>query len=257
MNPFLSGEKQAAIDFVNFIQMQPAAFRQSVHIGVVSWSGNNNRIAATTKPLTSDLNAVKTYINSITYQNTADLYTCIECAVNQAASLLTASPNRKVVILMSDGVANRVAANCTGTTESTCRNPNDCTNTTPAGPHCVSADTAAIAAAATQKSTGIIFHVVGYGSVSNQTILENNLRAIASGDSNYHYGGDVSNWSAVFQSIVPQICGPGGTPTPTPTPPPLAGCNGACLVSANCSNGLTCSWFQCRNSACPNATHCI
>jgi len=211
----LQWEKQAAVAFLNFIKSQSIMLQQSVRIGVVSWAGNMYRVSSL--PLTNNWDTVINFINLMTYQST-DAYTCIECAINKSTGLLT-STNRKVIILMSDGVGNRITASCTSA-NSSCSDP-----TPPAcdngayGPHCPQADLAAISAALTQKGNGITFHVVGYGSRTNPvTILENNLRAIASGDSSYHYGGDdAANWSNIFQSIVPQICG-GTTPILTPSP---------------------------------------
>lgn len=206
--------KKAATAFVNTIAAQPANVKANVRIGVVDWAGNNYRVKSL--PLTSNFTSVNTYISGVKFLGqTVDALTCIECGIKTSASLLTDTTRRRVVILMSDGIANRITTSCKTTLQTSCTGPTPpaCTSVWPINTHCLKADVDAITAATVAKSSGIAFHVVGYGSnVTPVNILEGNLNAISSGPSYYHYGGVETNWETIFKSIAPQICSDVKTP---------------------------------------------
>jgi hypothetical protein len=211
----LEWEKDAAILLIQAFQNQTPALQQVVRVGVVSWAGNNNLVS--TMALTNNWNNLITYIQGITYQ-TNDQYTCLECGITDAGSLLTDPSRQRAIIFLSDGIGNRIISSCTNTNQNSCTNPTPptCDNNAAYGLHCPLADTAGINAAASQKSLGVQMFVVGYGSRINPiSIMENNLNDISSGAGYYQYGGDESSWGQLFLNIADALCFP---PTITPFP---------------------------------------
>jgi|SRR3989339_113335 len=216
-----TAEKNAALAFISLIESQSTASRNNVRIGVVAWAGNNYRV--TTLPLTNSLTGLTTirnFISNVSYTS-SDQYTCLECSVARSADLLSGSLNRKYVIMMSDGIGNRNISSCTSyNAGNNCTNPTPptCTSNSYLQLHCPLADTTAINVADAKKTSGVFYHVIGYGkNVSPVTILENNLKSICGdniGSNNpdddefYHYAGDNTlDWAQIFASIAPQICG--------------------------------------------------
>lgn len=204
----LDWEKNAAKTFVEVIQKQPQSAQKNIRVGVVEWAGDNNKVR--TLPLTNNLENVKKFINSVSYRKD-DVYTCMECGISSATNLLLQSKNRKYIIMMSDGIGNRIITSCDS--RGTCKNPTppQCTNDKYLSVHCAKADQDAIKMAEIVKNENISLFVVGYGTKSPRRILEDNLKSIAGAKNPenieyYRYGGDETNWDITFANIAPQIC---------------------------------------------------
>ncbi len=223
----LQGEITASLAFIDAIKSQSEEVRNNIRVGVVVWAGNNNKVS--TLPLTNNFDSVRNYIESTVKYDNSDYYTCIDCAVNRSADLFTNASNKRFVILMSDGIGNRVIESCSANGNCTFPTPPPCTNDANLAVHCAAADTKAIESATARKATGITYHTVGYGRNTQPVrILEDNLRAISgnassgSSTSFYHYAGDNTlDWSSIFVGILPTICNV-TVPTPTPTVRPTA-----------------------------------
>lgn len=218
----LNYEKNAAKAFVDIFNAQGDVFKQNVRIGAVSWDGNWNKVTSIAP--TNNYSSVKTFINNIK-NISGDVHTCIECGVKKAADLLTNASRRRIVVIMSDGIGNRIVTSCNSNGVCTDPKPPTCNPQFSAtvALHCPKADATAIETASKYKASGISYYVVGYGSrTSPLSILESTLRGI--GGSNYIYGGTQTNWAKVFAEIAGQICSdlrPTATPTKKPTRPPV------------------------------------
>ena len=202
----LAYEKNAAKAFVDVMNRQSSTFKQHVRLGAVSWAGRWTNVKTIWPTYT--YSSVTSFINNISTVST-DVMTCIECAINKASQIMTDSTRKRYVVLMSDGIANRIVSSysCGGTT-GFCGNPTPpaCVTrfSSTVGLHCPKADSAAIAAATNYKGKGVVFHAVGYGSKTTPSILESTLKGIAG--TNYIYGGSSTNWDNVFRQIAVKIC---------------------------------------------------
>jgi hypothetical protein len=140
--------------------------------------------------LTSNYDAIISAIDSIKYNKSG---TCIQCGILIGSRQLTDTSARRVVILLSDGMANHT---WTGTTD----HINGVTNTQ-----------AAINAANSGRAQGIEYKVVGYGSEPNNVDQET-LRQIAgcspdlsSPCANYQYEPTAIGWNDAFQNFAQDI----------------------------------------------------
>ncbi len=210
-----------------FVQALINSGTTSVRVGVSSFgSQGNDGTGAQDSTYNSTLNIalssnfaqVMTAIDGISYVHSG---TCIECGIRIANSQLTSTTNKRVEILLSDGMANH--------TWDGIRN------------------TGATAAAITQsnngRAAGLEYRVLGYG-IAGQ-INETTLKSIAGSAANYQYKPNVADWSAAFLKILADICSspvststatpvsslrpsatptvrPSSTPTPKPTATPAA-----------------------------------
>jgi hypothetical protein len=235
----LKWELEAASAFVDLIATPSPSLLNNVRIGVVDWAALNTNVHS--YALSNNWTGIKNYINKITFSS-SDADTCIMCGVQKANSLLTSSTaNRKIVILMSDGIANQtVLSSGNNTSQYNCIYPQPticgrqkigqltkrvCGDTSPngcctiddcLGDHCPDADTGVINLANSNKPN-IEYYVIGYGSIPDSTsvppitnatksILETNLKQIASGADHYFYGGKPDNWDNIYAKIAPLIC---------------------------------------------------
>lgn len=192
----LEWAKDAARDLVNAVINSGS---KTVRVGVTTFGAQGNDGTGTLDasynttldvPLTMDLNSVISAINNISYKKNG---TCIECGLRIGNSQLASSTNKRVEILLSDGIANH----------------------TWNGVRTTAATAAAINAANAGRSAGIDYRVLGYGQGTN--INETTLVAIAGSTANYKYKPNASDWSAAFLEILNDIC---KTPTPSPVPSP-------------------------------------
>jgi hypothetical protein len=140
--------------------------------------------------LTNNYDSLLSVIDSMKYIKSG---TCIQCGILIGNRQLTDTSARRVVILLSDGMANHT---WTGTTA----HINGVTNTQ-----------AAINAANAGRAAGIEYKVVGYGSEPNNVDQET-LRQIAgcspnlgSSCPNYQYEPDAINWPDAFQNFAQDI----------------------------------------------------
>lgn len=195
-----------------FVQSLINSGSKSVRVSVSSFGSQGNdgtgTLAASYNStldaaLTNNLPSVLTAINNIKYINSG---TCIECGLRIGNSQLTSTTNRKIEILLSDGMANHLWNGGTGGSK-----------------------TAAIAAANAGRASGIEYRALGYGVVATGDIDEATLISIAGLASNYQYKPNVADWSAAFNTILADICTSTAIPTSTaisatksPSPKPTA-----------------------------------
>ncbi|MFA6016478.1 MAG: vWA domain-containing protein [Patescibacteria group bacterium] len=125
--------------------------------------------------------------------------TCIQCGLHIANRELTSTTNRKVVILLSDGMANRIW-----------------TGVKPGDPDQRISKDAAIAQATQGRANGIEYKVIGYGEGTGALtgISEDTLKRIACADpndaacvaNNYAHRPNALDWSNAFLAILRQLC---------------------------------------------------
>lgn len=191
----------------NLVQTVINSGSKTVRIGVTSFGAQANDgtgildpiyNSTLEVPLSLDLQDVASKIDNITYKKNG---TCIECGLKISNSQLSNSRNRRIVILLSDGIANH----------------------TWSGVRTSAASDAAINAANAGRKLGIEYRVLGYGQGSN--INESTLISIAGSSSNYQYKPNASDWSSAFLNILKDICKVIPSPTPkstiAPTPRPI------------------------------------
>jgi hypothetical protein len=140
--------------------------------------------------LTNNYDSLLSVIDGIKYIKSG---TCIQCGILMGNRQLTDTNARRVVILLSDGMANHT---WTGTTA----HINGVTNTQ-----------AAINAANAGRAAGIEYKVIGYGSEPNNVDQET-LRQIAgcspdlsSACANYQYEPNAINWNDAFQNVAQDL----------------------------------------------------
>jgi hypothetical protein len=140
--------------------------------------------------VTNNYDSLLSAIDSMKYIKSG---TCIQCGILIGNRQLTDTNARRVVILLSDGMANHT---WTGTTD----HVNGVTNTQ-----------AAINAANAGRAQGIEYKVVGYGSEPNNVDQET-LRQIAgcspdlsSACANYQYEPNAINWNDAFQNVAQDL----------------------------------------------------
>jgi Mg-chelatase subunit ChlD len=115
-------------------------------IGLVSYEN----VATIDAPLTNNYSTVKSKIDTLTAIGS----TCTECGIKKANEALTpGSPQKKVVILLTDGKANFVEGN-----------PNQV--------DVALAEQRALAAAAAGHSAGIVYYTIGLGQEINAPFLQ-------------------------------------------------------------------------------------
>lgn len=101
----ITAAKTAASSFVDILSQNPRN-----KVALVTFS----TVGTTDVPFTSNFASVKTKISSITPNGS----TCLECAIKQAAAQMQAQSqdgNKKVVVVLTDGIANSIAQNFAGT----------------------------------------------------------------------------------------------------------------------------------------------
>lgn len=196
----LAWAKEAASQFVDKVM---SGTNNTVKVGVSSFGAQGNdgtgKLSSTNNStlhiaLSSNITAVKQAINSIVFKESG---TCIECGLRIANTEIASSTKRKIVILLSDGMANHVWDGTTSNSKAK-----------------------AIAAANTGRSGGVTYYVLGYGKSGD--IDEATLKSIAGSTSNYQYKPNVTDWASAFLTIIDQICLATPTPTATPTDTPTA-----------------------------------
>ena len=192
----LDWAKDAAKGFVQAIQNTNTT---SVKVAVSSFGAQGNDGTGTldatynstlNSPLTNNFTGVIGSISNIAYTKPG---TCVECGLRIGNNQLTNNANKRVVVLLSDGMANH---SWNGST-----NTDDITN--------------AINEANRGRSNGIEYRSVGYGSLTAGQINENTLLQIAGEPRFYQYKPNVSDWSGAFLRILGDLC----DTNPTPPPP--------------------------------------
>lgn len=190
--------KEAAVTFVNAIINTNTT---SVKVSVDSFGAQGNE----NDPILGNLTLSSTYRSTLDASLTNDLIgivipainsvihiedgTCIQCGINIANKQLTSSANRKVVILMSDGLANHIW--------------------TGKEPGSTISKQVSIDQASEGRSKGIEYRVIGYrGKTSG--IDEITLKKIACADpnncTNYIYKPNAVDWSNAFLTILNELC---------------------------------------------------
>ena len=193
----LAWAKEAAIGFVKTLQ---ASQTSSVRLGVASFGAQGNDGNGTLSSaynstlnsvLTSDFsNLINNVLPKVAYVQSG---TCIECGLRIARSQLQQNTRKKVVILFSDGKANRIW-----------------NGSAPGG---TTSRQTAINEANKGRTQGIEYYVLGYGTGTN--IDETTLKAIAGPSANYQYKPDVTTWSQAMLNVLTRICNTGSGPTAT------------------------------------------
>ncbi len=194
----LEWAKEAAKGFVNAIYNTGTG---SVNVSVASFGAQGNdgtgTIADTTFNSTLNLALTNTSagyavimdaLNGVNYNKWG---TCIECGLRLGNSQLTNANNRKVGVLISDGMANRTWNGGT-----------------------VNGRQAAIAMANTGRASGIEYRTIGYGSKTAGQIDESTLINVAGSVLNYQYRPNVTDWSSSFLTVLKDLCA--GVPTSNP-----------------------------------------
>ena len=135
--------------------------------------------------LTGNLVAVA---NAVASMNETGGYTCIQCGLHVANRQFGTEANdrMKVVILLSDGIANRVWPGS---------DPGSA----------VSKQKAIEQANLGRDSLGIEYRVVGFGEGNEYD--PNTLQAIAGSADNYQYMTDPTQWTNAFLTVLEDICG--------------------------------------------------
>jgi Mg-chelatase subunit ChlD len=140
----IAAAKSAATNFINIL-----AAETKNTLGFVSFETT----ATLNNTLTTDYNAVKTQINNIS----ANGDTCIQCAIlkaNQEIASHGRSNAKKVVVLLTDGIANRIEGGSGKVSQTT-------------------AEQKAIEAAQAGKTAnGTVFFTIGLGNDINSTFLK-------------------------------------------------------------------------------------
>lgn len=194
----LEWAKEAAKGFVNAIYNTGTG---SVNVSVASFGAQGNdgtgTIADTTFNSTLNLALTNTSagyavimdaLNGVNYNKWG---TCIECGLRLGNGQLTNANNRKVGVLISDGMANRTWNGGT-----------------------VNGRQAAIAMANTGRASGIEYRTIGYGSKTAGQIDESTLINVAGSVLNYQYRPNVTDWSTSFLTVLKDLCA--GVPTSNP-----------------------------------------
>lgn len=203
MNDIVDGKaklewaKDAAKGLVNALINVNAT---KVKVGVVSFGSQGND---GTGSLTPDFNSSidSPLSNSFLSANTAigniinkKWGTCIECGLKLANSQLTSPINKKVAVLISDGMANH---NWNGSTTNAIGN--------------------AISMANTGKASGIEYRTIGYGLKETGQIDESTLINVASNPMYYQYRPNVTDWASSFIGILKDLCLGTSAPSPVAT----------------------------------------
>ncbi len=129
-------------------------------------------------PLTNNYTNVISAINNVKYITSG---TCIQCGLRLSNQQISQSTNKKIAILISDGLANR---NWDGSKSNASSN--------------------AIKEANIGRSNGVTYYVIGYG--SGTSINESTLKSIAGVTSNYQYKPNSTDWSEAFLKIITTAC---------------------------------------------------
>lgn len=194
--------KEAAVTFVNAIINTSTT---SVKVSVDSFGAQGNE----NDPILGNLTLGSTYRSTLDASLSNDLTgiiipainsvvhiedgTCIQCGINIANKQLTSSVNRKVVILMSDGLANHIW--------------------TGKEPGSTISKQVSVDQASEGRANGIEYRVIGYrGKTSG--IDETTLKKIACADpndsvcvnNNYTYKPNAVDWSNAFLNILNSLC---------------------------------------------------
>ncbi len=205
----LEWAKVAATKFVDEFSRTGAASRGIVRIGVTTFMGSLSGTTSTSYTPTTNFAQVKTWINSIPASSTG---TCISCGISAAESSISKAgtnggkTTRKVVVLLSDGRANRMITNAD-------LNNDGSINSTDAGYEAINL------ANTSRLSSNYLYYVVGFGSSGSpvrEWVLKGDHNATSSypdtGISNepastyYRYDQDAFDWSTLFDKTQDNIC---------------------------------------------------
>lgn len=181
-----------------FLQSLKNTGTKTVSVSISSFGAQGNDNTGSLKPWAdwnSTLNIALTNIgtdanyllvkNALAGVNYKQWGTCIECGIRIENGQLTNTTNRRVEILLSDGMANH---NWDGSTSNS--------------------EAKAIAAANAGRTNGIEFRVIGYGKrgMADPEIDETTLLAIAGSAANYQYKPNATDWSNAFITILNDLC---------------------------------------------------
>ena len=140
--------------------------------------------------LTSDFNSAKTAIDSINIEASSTQYTNIYEALHSAWQELGSAgvddESSKIVVLLTDGVAN---------------NPRDPKGHTEAD-DIKYAENAAIKESVNAKRDSISIYTIGLGNKINEPFL----KTVASGDTNYFFAPSAANLEDIYKNISSYIC---------------------------------------------------
>lgn len=176
----LSSVKEAAASFMGQLGAKDK-------IGVISFAGNaSNPIDLT---LSSDFASAKQVVGSIEIGRDGVQYTNIHDALRSARQELLsarAGESSKIVVLLTDGVANNPRNPAGGTEADDIKY----------------AESAALLEASNAKEDGIMVYAIGLGNNINSSFL----RAIASGEENYFFAPAASDLERIYKDISTDIC---------------------------------------------------
>lgn len=177
----LSTAKDAAISFVEQLGSRD-------RIGVVSFANKAKEPIDAT--LTSDFNLVKQAIGSINIEASSTQYTNIYEAIHSAwqelGSARADNSSSKIVILLTDGIAN---------------NPRDPKGRTEAD-DIKYAENLATEESSKSKNDGLFVYTIGLGNKINESFL----KTLASGETNYFFAPSASNLETIYKNISSDIC---------------------------------------------------
>jgi Mg-chelatase subunit ChlD len=177
----LSTAKEAAISFIN--QLSPKDM-----VGVISFASQaKNPIDSV---LTLDLNSAKQAVESINIEASSTQYTNIYEALHSGWQELVSARSEegysKVIILLTDGIANN-PKNPQGKTEAD---------------DIKYAEDLALKESDSAKKDGLIIYTIGLGNKINESFLKN----IASSKDNYFFAPSASNLETIYENISSDIC---------------------------------------------------
>lgn len=167
----ISRAKQAADSFVDTMSQDT-----NNHIGLVSFSDQNS--TTLDSPLTGAFSTVKSKIDAITAKGN----TCTQCGIDKSNQEIHSDGRagiKKVAILLTDGLANRIENSST-------------TNT-------ATAEQAALTAAINGNTAdGTIFYTIGLGADVNSTFLQNIANQTGG---KYYFAPTANDLQTIYQSI--------------------------------------------------------
>lgn len=177
----LSDAKEAAVSFIKQLG-------SSDRVGIISFATESTEPMETT--LTNDFSSAQKMAESVGIEASSTQYTNIyeplHFAWQELVSARSGDKNSKIVILLTDGVAN---------------NPRDPQGKTEAD-DIKYAENLALKEATDLKKDGIIIYTIGLGNKINEVFL----KTIASKSDNYFFAPTAGNLETIYKNISSDIC---------------------------------------------------
>jgi Mg-chelatase subunit ChlD len=177
----LSDAKSAAVSFIEQLNSKDK-------IGIVSFAAKPREPIDLT--LTSDFNSAKQTVESVNIESSSTQYTNIYEALHSSWQELISGRSQegssKIIILLTDGVANNPRNPKGGTEEDDIKY----------------AEELAMKESSDIKKDGLVIYTIGLGNEINESFLKN----IASGENNYFFAPTTANLEAIYENISSDIC---------------------------------------------------